>query len=129
MLLAALTGLRAIPLHDISEELQTADAIPDGVASDIETARQITVGTDWPAGLDDLAAELETNLDSFMQALDDEDLEASKGTSIEVHQAWHELDSTGYPYYAAEDTAAGGDHEENGSGPGHEEDSTETPSS
>jgi hypothetical protein len=101
--LATMTSIRVEGLHEIDEAAVEAAEIEAGWSGSITRIRQAVAGTSWPAELHDMAEELELELTAVEDAIDADDLAATKTAISMAHAAWHDLEHPAYSYAAGEE--------------------------
>jgi hypothetical protein len=110
--LGALNTLNATGFHTIDEEMQVAEEVEEFTASTIERAYQVSSSTEWPEPLAEKAEVLNDTMVEFIEALEAEDLQASKGLATDTHDAWHDLEHDAYTWVSGEQIEAHEEEEE-----------------
>lgn len=90
-MIAALQTLSSASLHEIDEQAG-AGQVPEAGTSGIEAALIATAGTQWPEELQDMASELQTALETLLEAMSSEDPATIAGPAANAHDAWHDFD-------------------------------------
>lgn len=104
---AAMTSYRAEALHDLDEEATTASEIGAGWSGSLERMHAVTVGTLWPADLEEIIVTFEDELQMAGDSIDADDLEGAKEHIALAHAAWHDLEHDAYAYIAGEEQTEG----------------------
>jgi hypothetical protein len=77
--------------HEMAETLQEAEQIPVEYLGMVSRIRGVVATAPWPEELKTQSSDFVDQLDSFVEALQNDDLEAARPTSDEVHDAQHEF--------------------------------------
>lgn len=89
-MLYALVGIEDLKLHEIDDSVQAGTPLERAIP-DVRKAVRLMALTDWTTDLEADAQDVHDKLVSWLQALEDGDLEAAKSPSTEAHEGFHEF--------------------------------------
>jgi hypothetical protein len=95
-LTTAMTTYRAEGLHELDGEVVDASEIGAGWSGTLDRLHAVTMGTDWPDDMTEMAATLGSELALAIEAIDADDLAATKEHVGLAHAAWHNLEHDAY---------------------------------